>query len=286
MKSLRFLNHGMAGFMLVCSALAGQVVAEDALPISEEAYWGEVPVIMSATRIAQSVTDAPVAVTVIDRRMIEASGAREIPELFRMVPGFIVGYHDGHTPSVSYHMSDERYSRRLQVLVDGRSIYTTAIGAVPWATLHITMDDIERIEVVRGPNSASYGANSFLAVINIITREAVLDYGTSVKTNLGDDGVHELFLRHGGGGGKLDYRVTAGFIQDDGFDDRLDYKRTQLVSLRADYQISSSDVLSFQGGVATGPRGVENRFAPDLSVDREKRCLTTMSISSGSAIWV
>jgi len=272
MKSRRLLNHGMV-FFLLCLALVGQVMAEGVPPIPEEAYWGEVPVVMSATRMAQPVSDAPVAVTVIDRRMIDASGAREIPELFRMVPGFIVGYHDGHTPSVSYHMSDERYSRRMQVLVDGRSIYTTAMGAIPWATLFITIDDIERIEVVRGPNSASYGANSFLGVINIITREAVLDQGSSVKTNLGDDGVHELFLRHGGGAGKLDYRVSLGFTQDDGFDDRLDYKRTQVASLRADYQLSSFDILSFQGGVATGPRGVENRFVPELSVDREKTLL-------------
>ncbi len=268
-------KRALIGFGLFCSLtpLSAQLMAQQSLPLSEDDYWDEVPVVMSATRIAQPVTDAPVAVTVIDRRMIEASGAREIPELFRMVPGFIVGYHDGHTPSVSYHMSDGRYSRRLQVLVDGRSIYTTAIGAVPWATLFVTMDDIERIEVVRGPNTASYGANSFLAVINIITREAVLDHGTSVKTNLGDDGVHELFLRHGGGAGKLDYRLTAGFIGDDGFDNRLDYKRTQLASLRADYQLSSVDVITFQGGVATGPRGVENRIVPDLSVDREKKLL-------------
>ena len=144
---------------------------------------------------------------------------------------------------------------------------------MPWATLYVTMDDIERIEVVRGPNTASYGANSFLAVINIITREALLDRGTSIKTNLGNDGVRELFLRHGGGVGKLDYRVTAGFIGDDGFDNRLDYKRTQLASLRADYQLSSVDVITFQGGVATGPRGVENRIVQDLSVDREKKLL-------------
>jgi len=275
MSASTSFNNSLIGFGLFCSISSLPVLtqAQASQPLSEQAYWGEVPVVMSATRIAQSVADAPVAVTVIDRRMIDASGAREIPELFRMVPGFIVGYHDGHTPSVSYHMSDERYSRRMQVLVDGRSIYTTAIGAVPWATLHITMDDIERIEVVRGPNSASYGANSFLAVINIITREAVMDHGTSVKTNLGDDGVHELFLRHGGGIGKLDYRVSAGFIGDDGFEDRLDYKRTQLVSLRADYQLSNSDVISFQGGVATGPRGVENRHVPELSVDREKTLL-------------
>jgi len=110
-------NNSLVGFGLLCSIslLSTSVLAQEqeSQHLSEEAYWGEVPVI-----------DAPVAVTVIDRRMIEASGAREIPELFRMVPGFIVGYHNGHTPLVGYHMSDGRYSRRLQVLVDGRSIFT------------------------------------------------------------------------------------------------------------------------------------------------------------------
>lgn len=206
------------GLFFVLAPRSASLMAQQSLPLSEDDCWGEVPVVMSAIRIAQPVTDAPVAVTVIDRRMIDASGAREIPEFFRMVPGFIVGYHDVHTPSVSYHMSD------------GRSIYTTAIGAVPWMTLFVTMDDIERIEVVRGPNTASYGTSSFLAVISIITREALLDRGISVKTNLGNDGVRELCLRHGGVG-KFDYRVGAGFIGDDGFDNRLDYKRTQLASL-------------------------------------------------------
>jgi iron complex outermembrane receptor protein len=254
---------------------SSQVSAQDNPPLTEEAYWQDVPTVISVTRMSQPVIDSPVAVTVIDRRMIEASGAREIPELFRLVPGFIVGYHDGHTPSVSYHLAIDRYARQMQVLIDGRSVYTTAIGGIPWATLHITLDDIERIEVVRGPNSASYGANSFLGVINIITRHPVLDKGTSVKTNVGDEGVREVFVRHGGGSGKLDYRVTAGFIEDNGLPHRFDYKRTQLASLRADYSINSTDILTFEGGVGTGPRGVENRSneTHELSPDREKTVL-------------
>lgn len=266
--------------LLNSSLLSALIIAPPALeaqnepPLTEEAYWQEVPVVISATRISQALIDAPVAVTVIDRRMIEASGAREIPELFRLVPGFVVGYHDGPTPSVSYRLTEDRYARQMQVLIDGRSIYTTAIGGIPWATLYFTLDDIERIEVVRGPNSVSYGANAFLGVINIITRHAVLDRGTSVKTNLGDEGVREVFVRHGGGTGKLDYRVTAGFIQDDGLPERFDYKRTQIASLRADYALSSTDMFTFEAGVGTGPRGVENRSSPTgLSPDREKTVL-------------
>lgn len=259
-------------FLAALTILPLNCVAETEPPLSEEAFWQDVPVVVSATRMPQSVVDAPQAVTVIDRRMIEASGAREIPELFRLVPGFIVGYHDGHTPGVSYHYTKDRFVRQMQVLIDGRSVYTTAIGGVPWATLPITLDDIERIEVVRGPNSASYGANSFLGVINIITRHPVLDKGTMIKTNLGDEDVREVFLRHGDAVGKLDYRVTAAFTQDDGFPERFDYKRTRILSMRGDYALSNTDVMTFEAGVAEGPRGVENRTTafPGLSPDREK----------------
>ncbi len=271
MMSYRF-SRRMA-FLVLIALSSPQVMGQSQPPISEEVFWDDVPMVVSATRISQALMDAPLAVTIIDRRMIEASGAREIPELFRLVPGMVVGYHDGHTPSAIYQMTSDRYARQMQVLVNGRSIYTTAIGAIPWATLHVTLDDIERIEVVRGPNSASYGANSFFGVINIITREAVLDQGTSVKANLGDQGVREVFLRHGGGAGKLDYRVSLGFVEDDGFINRVDYKRTQTASIRADYQLNRSDVLSFEGGLGTGPRGVENRTASALSPEREKTVL-------------
>jgi len=260
MGTYQDLGRSIFGLALFCSmsALTGQVLAQANPPMSEEVYWDEVPVVMSATRMSQSVNEIPVAVTVIDRRMIDASGAREIPELFRLVPGFIVGYNDGHTPSVSYHMSIDRYARQMQVLIDGRSVYTTAYGGIPWATLPITIDDIERIEVVRGPNSASYGANSFLGVINIITRNPVLE-ASSVKINVGDEGVREVFLRHVGGGDKFDYRVTAGFVEDDGFADRYDSKQTETLSLRADYGLSATDTLSLEAGVGTGPREVRNQ---------------------------
>lgn len=272
MVSSRFSRH--MTFLIPSVISSPLVFGQNEPPFSEEAFWEDVPMVMSATRISQTVVDAPLAVTVIDRRMIEASGAREIPELFRLVPGMVVGYHDGHTPSVSYHFSQDRYARQMQVLIDGRSIYATAIGGIPWASLYITLDDIERIEVVRGPNSASFGANSFLGVINIITRESILDRGTPVKTNLGSQGVREVFVRHGGGAGKFDYRVTAGFVEDDGFPQRFDYKRNQVASFRGDYALSNTDLISFEAGVGTGPRGVENRSTTSgLSPNREKTVL-------------
>ena len=101
---------------------------------------------------------APQAVTVIDQETIRASGVREIPELFRMVPGFNVSYvaHvKGLQPIVSYHGLGREFFSRLQVLIDGRSMNNATLGGVDWNDFPLALDDIERIEVVRGPSTAT-----------------------------------------------------------------------------------------------------------------------------------
>jgi iron complex outermembrane receptor protein len=98
-------------------ALSGLVIADSNM--TEEDILGDIPMVMSATRLPQSVSDAPVAMTVIDREMIEASGFAEIPDLLRLVPGFQVGlsWQDHHS-SVTYHGQSDGLSRRMQVLID------------------------------------------------------------------------------------------------------------------------------------------------------------------------
>jgi iron complex outermembrane receptor protein len=116
-------------------------------------------------------SDAPGAVSIIDRAMISASGARNIHELFRLVPGFQVGMHTGNQPLVGYHGLSDEAPRRMLVQVDGRSVYSPYfIAGVEWNQIGVDIDDIERIEVFRGSNSATYGSNAFLGVANIITR--------------------------------------------------------------------------------------------------------------------
>jgi iron complex outermembrane receptor protein len=168
--------------------------------LSEDAFLDDMPIVLSASRLPQPIENAPIATTIIDRQMIVASGFTEVPDLLRLAPGFIVDYYNGYTQAVGYHTLADRFSRRMQVLVDGRSVYEPGLGAVPWNALALTIDDIERIEVVRGPNAASYGSNSFTSAVNIITRHAVLDRGLSLKTNIGSDGLAEGFVRYEGGG--------------------------------------------------------------------------------------
>ncbi|MGD8784987.1 MAG: TonB-dependent receptor [Thioalkalispiraceae bacterium] len=226
--------------------------------LTEQDYFAEIPLVLSATRLPQSAREAPVAITVIDREMIEASGYTEIPDLLRLVPGFLVDYDSGHIQAASYHMLTNRFVRQQQVLIDGRSVYSPNFGGVPWTELPITIDDIERIEVVRGSNAATYGSNSMLGVINIITRDVVLDRGTSLRVNAGSNNLRETFLRYGNSSGKLDYRLSAAYRADDGFEQRYDGKIVRLFDSHFDYQLNAKDSLSFQAGYSEGPREEDN----------------------------
>ncbi|MFP4611240.1 MAG: TonB-dependent receptor plug domain-containing protein [Thiohalophilus sp.] len=244
------------------------------LPAQESQDGGvyeDMPVVLSATRLRQSVREAPISMTLIDREMIEASGFTEIPDLMRLVPGFVVDYDSGHLPVTGYHMLHDRYVRHQQVLIDGRSVYTPILGGVPWVDLPITMDDIDRIEVVRGPNAASYGSNSFMGVINIITRDAALDRGTSIKTNMGDNGLREGFLRHGNKLGDMDYVFSVGYREDNGFKKRHDSKEVKMITFRGDYQVNNRDSLIFQMGYNGGIRQEDNSIRPDEYPDYERQ---------------
>ncbi len=126
-------------------------------------------------------------------------------------------------------------------------------GGVSWSDLPLTIEDIDRIEVTRGPNSASHGANSFLGVINIITRHALETVGDSLSATSGH-GRHDVILRHGDKLKDLSYRVTLGYRNDHGLSGREDDKRTTLFALRADYQMNDRDQLEIQLGYNGGDR--------------------------------
>ncbi len=247
----------MACGLLVFAPGGGHALATPEKPVrsflSEEDYLGEMPVVLSATRLAQPLSETPVAMTIIDRQMIEASGARAIADLFRLVPGMVVGYESGNRPVVSMHGMTGVYSRRMQVLIDGRSVYIPTHGGVPWSDLGLALEDIERIEVIRGPNAATYGANSFLGIISIITRAARDTPGTLVKLNAGTQAIRDGVVRVSDTMGDLDYRVTLGYQQDDGFKRRYDSQQHRYINTAFDYHLGSAgDIetrLGYSGGV-------------------------------------
>jgi iron complex outermembrane receptor protein len=232
--------------------------------VTEADFLDELPVVLSVSRLSQPVHEAPAAVTVIDRDMIRASGFRDIPDLLRLVPGFSVAYTRDNTWAVGYHGMGDAYSRRLQVLVDGRSIYSPHFGAVYWTDLPLSIDDIERIEVVRGPNAAVHGANAFAAVINIITKTAAQVQGSSVSLQAGEQSMRALTVRQGGGDAALRYRLTASAREHDRFERTVDFKtahdngqyfeagETYFVNGRLDWQLTPDSDLMAQFGLSQG----------------------------------
>ncbi len=235
---------------------------------SEEYFFSALPVVFSATRLAQPVSETPVSMTVIDKDMIQASGALEIADLMRLVPGMQVSNYLGKKYFVTYHGRADLYSRSLQVLVDGRSIYDPVIGGVSWDNLPLAMEDINRIEVIRGSNAAAYGSNSFSGVINIITEHPSQQQGTLIKTTVSDKQTNRVLARNAGVIGDLDYRVTVNYDESDGLKSRYDDSTNKWMSLRGDYKVDSSNQISLQVGYSSGTQ--QDGFPDhDFNIPRE-----------------
>ena len=241
-------------FLAFFSGLAGFVLAGSEL--TEEDILGDLPVVMAATRLPQSITDTPVAITVIDRQMIEASGFIEIPDLLRLVPGFQVGlsWRDHHT-AVTYHGQSDGLPRRMQVMIDGRVAVGSLFGIVDWDRLGIVIDDINRIEVVRGPAGVAYGSNAFIGAINIITNEPFLNPGWRISTTVGSEETGLMSAQYSEVGENFDYRASISYFHTDGFDGVNDETITRSGRFQGRYQLKPNINLDFQFGHSEGPWG-------------------------------
>ena len=230
-------------------------------PICEDDCIGDAPNLLTISRLSQSLADAPSGMTVIDRENIRASGIVDLPEIFRLVPGFYVGvnacYVQPTNHPVSYHGMTSAYSGSMQVLFRGRSVYSPLYGGLQWSELPIVIADIERIEITRGPNAASYGANPFFGVINNITQQ-LNEAATNSITATHENGRNEAFYRHPDKIGDVNYLTTTGYSEDKGIDGRPDFKHTRLLKAQADYRLNESNTLEFEFGIVDGARGEGN----------------------------
>ncbi len=235
----------------------------------------EVPEVLTATRLKQAPAAVPGSMTVLDRGLIEASGARDIPELMRLVPGMMVGYLKGNQSTVNYHGANVTEARRLQVLIDGRSVYRPGLATVDWSDLPIAIEDIERIEVFRGPNTVSYGANALMGVINISTRSPVDSHGTRLRYSQGQNGIRDWYASQNLRLNKGDLRLSLSGQEDDGFDhdqygrDYRDSRRTTRINLSAVHELDASQTLEWQFGAKEGskqrPYNYESMFIPGIA---------------------
>lgn len=247
--TLRIKTGFLASILIWCPLLPPASAQEDSAGTDD--FFDESPLILTASRMSKPMLESPVSVSVIDRQMIEASGVRDLADLFRLVPGFVVGYHSGHAPAVTYHGLGQEFGRQIQVLIDGRSVFIPSFGGVPWANLPLLIEDIERIEVIRGPNAVTYGANAFLATISIITRHAAEDLGNRVSVTASDNSnpdIEDTYLRIGRHHGDTDWRLSLGTLSDEGYAAINDSRRVAKLNFRLDHAARSNQFWTFQAG--------------------------------------
>lgn len=237
-----------AALGVLCCVGAGAVESFDGPDLFADS---DVPVVLTPARLRQPQSQVPASVTIIDRELIEATGAREIYQLLQLVPGMSAVKVDGNVPTVAYHGTQSRDVRRMLVMIDGRSQYLSGLGRVLWNDFPLHVDDIERIEVTRGPASAAYGANAFQGVINIVTRHPHDVMGTTVSTRQGNNGVSDVRITAASRSETVASRVTVSSQQDDGYTKPYlgvasrDSKTVHSVNLRTMVEPSAKDTIEF-----------------------------------------
>ena len=181
---------------LFAAAFGGGAQAEDLTNLSLEDLLAQE--VTSVAKKPQNPREAAAAVFVIGREDIRRSGATSASELLRMVPGVEVAEITANFAAVTARGFNGAFANKLLVLVDGRAVYLSALSGVLWDQQLVPVEDIERIEVVRGPGATLWGANAVNGVINIISKPASATRGTFVTLTAGNPEHVIAGVRHGG----------------------------------------------------------------------------------------
>jgi len=221
-----------------------------------------------------SVARTPAAVYVLTQEDIRQSGAASIPEVLRLVPGVEVARIDSDKWSIGVRGFGSRLSRSVLVLIDGRSVYTQLFAGVYWEVQDTLLQDIDRIEVIRGPGGTIWGANAVNAVINIITKDSSGTHGTFATVGGGTVDQGTGGFRYGGNRRNLDFRVYGkGFSRGPEFHpdrDRFDSWQMGQGGFRADWHAPSRDTVTLQGDIYDADDGEKitvSQYSPPSSAN-------------------
>ncbi len=231
-------------------ALATGALADE-LAISERDYFEVLPVVLTVSRLAQPISETPGAVTVIDRKTIQDLQVRDMAELLRLVPGYFVSGYNGANPIAVYHAPLDEFGVRNLVLIDGRPAYSSYyFGGTARGLMSVDPQDVERVEVLRGANSAAYGANAMFGVINIVTRHSADTLGGEASLRVGGGGVRDARVSLGRGDGTLSYRLSAVQRRDNGLRSLFDSRDLDQLRFRADLRTDARSELQFEAGLS------------------------------------
>jgi len=235
------------------------VVSSDEFALADEEvelFELEVPVVVTAARREQKITTVPYAMSVITAEDIRWSGARSIPDALRLAPGIDVANLSFGHHAVSPRGFHSQFANKVLVLVDGRQIYDTLFGGTLWESWPFQLEDIERIEVIRGPGGVTWGANAVNGVINIITKDPKDQLGLTFTGGGASRGTNKEHLGYAFEEGRLRMRVSGEYEGSDGFKDGgiflvgpyEDIYRHGSMGLHAIYESGPNDTLLFSAG--------------------------------------
>jgi len=222
--------------------------------------------VTSVSKDPQQVQKIPAAIFVITQEDIRRSGATSIPEALRLAPGVEVARTDANHWSVAIRGFAGQFSKSLLVLVDGRSVYTPLFSGVYWDLPYVMLEDVERIEVIRGPGGTIWGSNAVNGVINIITKSSKETHGELATAGSGTVDQGTGTFRYGGTAGKdFDYRIYGtGGIRGQEFHadgDGFDHWRIGQMGFRTDWRSGEKDSFTLQGDIYRGESGESSLVA-------------------------
>ena len=181
----------------------------------------EIPIVITAAKREQPMIESPSTISVITAEQIRKSGATNLTDIFRMIPGIDILTLSVSDPNVSARGLNGPRSDKMLALIDGRSIYSDFLGITVWTPWNLCAEEIEQIEIIRGPGSALYGANAFAGVINIITKSPLPPFGkegkggiwegTGIKIAGGELGAQMASITHANRLGNFGYKLSFGW---------------------------------------------------------------------------
>ena len=209
--------------------------------------------VTTASKAPEQVWKTPAAIFVITQEDIERAGATSIPDALRLAPGVEVAQISSGKWSIGIRGFGSRLSRDVLVLIDGRTVYTTLLAGTYWEVQNVVLEDVERIEVIRGPGGTIWGPNAVNGVINIITKSSKDTRGIMVSAGGGSVNRGFLNARYGGGKGTFNYRIYGtGFDRGPQFHlngDHYDEWRAAQAGFRLDFARGEQDAFTVQGDI-------------------------------------
>jgi len=232
---------------------------------AEEFTFGEIKVISAAKRY-QALIEAPAAISIITNEDIRQSGAMNIPELLRTVPGLDIMGVSAANYCISARGFNRPTSSKMLVMIDGRVTYINFVGITLWSSFPIALEEIKQIEVIRGPGSALYGANALCGVINIITKTPEEMNGNILALSAGEQETYIGSVIHSGVKGKIAYRTSFGWDQCNQWENEVPFtdnlgKEIQRANITLDYRVGETAKITAFSGYNVGAHDIASESA-------------------------